>query len=201
MKPEGKATNRLQILRDILSYRPVPSGGAALELPVDEHQLDREPIEFRLRHILEWNIGTQPFLDALVELRNFLRIHGGFQREHGRQVCDLPKLLLHFARYSLRGRVGSDERRVLSLERKELSHEPIVASVRDLGCALHIVEEVVMADFPTELFKSFRGLIFRHRRPLFLTALLASRVSTERSNSSSLLPASKARDSVASPSP
>ncbi len=60
---------------------------------------------------------------------------------------NLDEALARLAAHPLGGRVGSDQLRMLRLERFQLVHQAVEFGIADLGIVEHVVAVLVMADF------------------------------------------------------
>ena len=83
---------------------------------------------------------------AAVPVAQFLFAGDVVEREHGAGVRNLGKSFFGLAAYALRGRVGSDQLRVLGFELLELAHQGVEFGVGDLGGVEAVIEVFVVTD-------------------------------------------------------
>jgi hypothetical protein len=143
----------------VLADLAVAARRAALQHAVAVDERDREPVDLRLRDVLEARI-----LDPLArEVRAHARDPGAQllgradvrEREQRLQVPDLLELRDRRAADALRRRVRRDELGMLGLDRPQLVEQGVVGVVADLG----VVEDVVAVPVVLELPAQLRGAL------------------------------------------
>ena len=140
---------------DVLADLSVPARGAPLERAVAIDQRNRQPVDFRLGHVLELRIldalagqvVAHP-LDPRPELVGGARVA---EREHGLGVADLNQVADRLATDSLGGRVRRDELGVGRFDRPEFVEQRVVLVVADLRIVQDVVAIAVVVEQPAEL--------------------------------------------------
>jgi hypothetical protein len=150
LHPHRDRLDRPQVRRDILASYAVAARRAAYEDTVLVDQVDREPVDFRLRHVRDV-ARAKPFADILVPLLERLVRRHFVERPHPRRVLDLLELLGRRRAHSLRRRLGRHQLRVRFLQRHELVVEAVVFGVRDLRIVEDVVAVEVVREQVTEL--------------------------------------------------
>jgi hypothetical protein len=123
---------------------PVAAGGAAHVATVVVHHGHREPVDLRLDHDRRLAPETldHPRVPG-IEIRLVERV---VERQEAIGVRHRCEQLARRGADTLGRRVGGDELGKARLERLQLAHELVVASVRDLGLADHVVAVAVVLE-------------------------------------------------------
>ena len=155
--------DRAHIERDIFSSRAVATRDAALELALVISHRERHAIELQLAHVIDF-AAPGKIVNPALPCAKLLLVISVVERQHGRGVADFPESFARLAADALRGRVGSDQLRMLGLEILQLLHQLVEFEVADLRLVEDVIEMFVMANRVAQRF-DLGGSIFngRHR--------------------------------------
>ena len=147
--------DRAQVVRDVLPDLAVAARGAAFEHAVAVEQRDREPVDLRLRDVVEARVLDPLAREVAAHPRHpraqlLLRARVG-ERVHRLRMPDLLEPRDRLGADALGRRVGRDELGVLALDRAQLVEQRVVDVVADLGVVEDVVAVVVVRELLFEL--------------------------------------------------
>src|SRR6266478_3628413 len=147
---ERHAPDGPDVGRDVLADGPVAARRADGEDALLVDQLDRDPVDLRLGHVLD-ALAPQELPHPLVEGRHLLGRGDVLQGEHGLAVADGGELGRRRGAHALGGRVGRAQLGMRLLERLQAAEERVVLRVGDLRVVEHVVAEVVALELAPEV--------------------------------------------------
>src|SRR5438132_1044252 len=152
-----EASDRPEVLCDLLADAAVPAGGAPHEAAVLVEQGDTQAVDLRLAHVAEARPGQCP-VQARLELAKVLGRRRVVEREHRHFVLDGPDRVHWAAGDALGGAVRGDELGERRLEVGELAPERVVLAVRDFRPRLDVIGVIVVADRLAQLRQTPGGV-------------------------------------------
>ncbi len=146
---------------DVLAGEAVAARRGLCEQPLAVDHRHREPVELRLRDVVEVARDAETLVDAAVEGLHVLLREGVVEREHRNLVHDLAETAARRSRHALRGRVGRDELGMRRFQRAQFQHQPVVLGVGNQRIIEHVVAVVVLCNLRAQLRRARRRLL-RH---------------------------------------
>jgi hypothetical protein len=167
LEPERDAADRPDVRGDVLADEPVAARRADVQGAVGVHELDRDPVDLRLAHVLD-ALTAEELPDALVERRELFARRHVLEREHRMAVARRLELRERRGPDPLRGRVGGAQLGMLVFQLLEAAEERVVLGVGHERVVEDVVAVVVLLDLAAQPLALVRGVArrgpSRHRR-------------------------------------
>ena len=150
---------------DVFTGTAITTRGTTNQQAVLVTQADSQSIKFRLAAVM--NFGTaakqitalhaQTGLNAAIKRAQVLFFKCVTQTQHGHFMAHFTEGTECLSPDTLRGRLRSNQLRVLRLERLQFTKQSVVFRVGDAGFIQHVIAVVVRVEFCTQLLDALGG--------------------------------------------